>query len=165
VTLVTGRPAHAILEATATHKPLFGETTAHEVMKVSLRFDSERTASAFGGCRDVIRGVKIRPEGRDAVFVSLSAEAFFRDAISQSAQLRFTAYADADLRGNNDGTVTMDELDLLPLSEAPGPFYQLPNGSKSGSFGDYVRAQFMFTMKYGNGGFCDGIPAGTPLDM
>jgi hypothetical protein len=135
------------------------------VIKVSLRFDSERTASAFGGCRDAIRGVKIRPEGRYAVFVSVAAEAFFRDAISQNAQLRFTPFVDADLQGNNDGVVTMDELDLFPLSQAPGPFYQLPNGAKSGSFGDYVRAQFMFAVKYGNGGICDGIAPGTPLDQ
>ena len=134
-------------------------------MKVSLRFDTERTSSAFGGCRDAVQGVKIRPEARYAVFVSLAAEVFFRDAIANGAELRFTPFVDSDARGNNDGTVTMDELDLLPLSEAPGQFYQLPSGGRDGTFGDYVRAQFMFAAKYGNGGGCDGIIPGTQLDQ
>jgi hypothetical protein len=158
--LLTDRPSHAILEATATHKagPDFPEDTT---IKVFLRFDTARTASSFGGCRDAIRGARIHPEARDAVFVAVAAEAFFRDAISSSADLRFQPFLNADLEGNNDGTVTMDELDQVPLSSAGGAFYQLPNGSHAGSFGDYVRAQFMFAVKYGDGGLCSGIEPGT----
>jgi len=163
--LATGNPAHALFEATATHKPTFDAPSEPEVVKVSLRFDSARTSSAFGGCRDSVHGVRIRPEARYAVFVSLAAEAFFRDAISANAQLRFSPFVDADQQGNADGTVTMDELDKYPLSQAPGPFYQLPSGGKRGSFGDYVRAQFMFALKYGNGGICNGIEPGTELDQ
>lgn len=166
VTLATGDPAIALLEATATSTadPAFGDPSARKVLRLSLRFDRGRTASAFGGCRDAVRGARIRPEARYAVFVSLAAEAFFRDAISSNAQLRFSPFADADLRGDNDGTVTMNELDAIPLSSAPGPFYQLPSGGRSGSFGDYVRAQFMFAVKFGNGGICNGIAPGTELD-
>jgi hypothetical protein len=165
VTLATGKPAHALFEATATHTPVIGNPLPHEVIKVSLRFDTERTSSAFGGCRDAIRGVKILPEARYAVFVSLAAEAFFRDAVAPAAQLRFEPFLDADLQGDNNGTVTMDELDQVPLVSVPGQFYELPTGGRNGTFGDYVRAQFMFSLHYGNGGGCDGIVAGTPLDQ
>lgn len=164
IALATGRPAHALFEATATHKRSFGAPLEHEVLRLSLRFDTERTASAFGGCRDAIRGVKIRPEARYAVFVAIAAEAFFRDAISQSAQLRVTPFAQADVQANSDGIVTMDELDAFPLDQAGGPFYELPSGTKNASFGDYVRAQFMFAVKYGNGGLCNGIEPGTNID-
>ena len=38
----------------------------------------------------------------------------------------------------------MDELDAIPLSSVVsfGGFYELPNGTRTGSFGGYVRAQF-----------------------
>jgi hypothetical protein len=95
------------------------------------------------------------------VFVAVAVETFFRDAIAESAQLRLSPFVDADRLGNNDGTVTMDELDDLPLIAAGGPFYELPSGSREGSFGDYVRAQFMFAVRYGDGGLCNGIEPGT----
>lgn len=158
--LLTGPPAHAIFEATARHKAGL-DLAEPTTIKVSLRFDTERTASSFGGCRDAIRGARIHPEARDAIFVAVAAAAFFRDAISSTAELRFEPFATADREGNNDGVVTMDELDQLPLTNAGGTFYQLPNGSHAGSFGDYVRAQFMFAVKYGDGGLCNGIEPGT----
>ena len=162
LTLLSGRPAHALFEATATHAPRLGLET-ETILKLSLRFDMERTASSFGGCRDAIRGARIHPDARYAVFVAVAAEAFFRDAISRSAQLQLQPFLLADREGDNDGVVTMDELDQLPLISANGPFYQLPNGSHAGSFGDYVRAQFMFAVSYGHGGLCNGIEAGTEL--
>ena len=161
VALASGTPAHALFEATAVRKAQPPFTTEDETMHVSLRFDSVRTASSFGGCRDALRGARIRPGARYGVFVAVAAEAFFRDAISSNAQLQFSPFADADRRGDGDGVVTMAELDDLPLFAAGGPFYTLPNGSRSGSFGDYVRAQFMFAVKYGEGGLCNGIVPGT----
>jgi hypothetical protein len=161
VLLASGTPAHALLLATAVRKAQPPFTTEDETLHLSLRFDSLRTASSFGGCRDALRGARIRPGARYGVFVAVAAEAFFRDAISSSAQLRVSPFADADRQGNDDGIVTMDELDELPLAAAGGPFYQLPNGSRSGSFGDYVRAQFMFAVTYGDGGLCNGIVPGT----
>jgi hypothetical protein len=160
LSLLGGDPAHALFEATAT-RASDGKLPGPKSLEVSLRFDSARTASSFGGCRDAIRGARIRPEARDAKFVAFAAEAFFRDAISSSAELRFQPFVDADHEGNDDGVVTMEELDMLPLDSAGGPFYQLPNGSHAGSFGDYVRAQFMFAVKYGDGGLCNGIEPGT----
>jgi hypothetical protein len=161
VALASGRPAHALFEATAVRKARPPFTTEDETLRVSLRFDSDRTASSFGGCRDAIRGARIRPESRYAVFVNVAAEAFFRDAISSNAQLRFAPFLDADRSGDNDGIATMAELDDLPLLNVGGPFYQLPNGSRRGSFGDYIRAQFMFAVRYGEGGLCNGIEPGT----
>lgn len=159
--LATGRPAHALFEATAVRKARPPLTTEDETLHLSLRFDSDRSASSFGGCRDAIRGARIRPEARYAVFVNVAAEAFFRDAISSNAQLSIDPFVRADRAGNDDGEVTMDELDDFPLSSAGGSFYQLPNGSRRGSFGDYVRAQLMFAVRYGEGGLCNGIEPGT----
>lgn len=166
ITLLTDRPSHALFEATATRKAQPPFTLEDEVKKISLRFDSERASSSFGGCRDAIRGAKIRPQARYGVFVAIAAEAFFRDAISASAQLRFSPFVDADQQGDDDGTITMDDLDRLPLASARayGPFYQLPNGSTRGSFGDYVRAQLQFSVRFGDGGLCNGIEPGTEDD-
>jgi hypothetical protein len=163
VGLASGSPAHALFEATATRGAGGGRPEGARV-KIRLRFDTERTARSFGGCRDAIRGARIRPEARYAVFVAFAAEAFFRDAVSTSAQLRVEPFAFADASGDGDGTVTMDELDavsLVSIRARFGPFYQLPSGARSGSFGDYVRAQFQFAVTFGNGGLCNGIEPGT----
>ena len=167
VSLASGTPALALLEATATHKGIPEQGIPDQRMQLSLRFDAVRTSTAFGGCRDAIKGAKIRPEARYALFVSFAAEAFFRDAISPTASLRFSPFVDADQFGNNDQKITMDELDALPLTDALSysSFYQLPSGTTRGSFGDYVRAQFQFSVKFGNGGLCNGIEPGTELDQ
>ena len=165
VGLATGRPAHALFEATATRTRRSGGD--EEVLRIRLRFDTDRTAKSFGGCRDAIRGTRIRPEARYAVFVAFAAEAFFRDAVSTSAEVRVDTFEYADANGNDDGIVTMDELDAQPLATTRarfGQFYQLPSGARSGSFGDYVRAQFQFAVTYGNGGLCSGIEPGTKDD-
>lgn len=167
ISLATGTPALALVEATATHKGIPEQGIPDQRMRLSLRFDAVRTSTAFGGCRDAIKGAKLRPEARYALFVSFAAEAFFRDAISPTASLRFSPFVDADQLGNNDKIITMDELDALPLSDALSysSFYQLPSGTSRGSFGDYVRAQFQFSVKFGNGGLCNGIEPGTELDQ
>ena len=161
VALASGTPAHALLEATAVRKARPPFTLEDETMHVSLRFDSVRTASSFGGCRDAVRGARIRPGARYGVFVAVAAEAFFRDAISSSAQLRFTPFADADRRRQRRRHRHDGRARRHPAGVGGGPFYQLPNGSRSGSFGDYVRAQFMFAVTYGDGGLCNGIVPGT----
>ena len=166
VSLASGTPGLALLEATATRKGIPELGTADEIMHLSLRFDAVRTSTAFGGCRDAVRGARIRPEARYAVLVTFAAEAFFRDAISPTAALRFSPFVDADKQGDNDKTITMVELDAMPLSDALAysSFYQLPSGTTRGSFGDYVRAQFQFSLKFGDGGICNGIEPGTELD-
>ena len=167
VNLASGIPAIAQLEATATHAAEDFPETAARTMHLSLRFDATRTSIAFGGCRDATRGAKIRPEARDAILVSFATEAFFRDVIAPSAALRFDPFADADRFGNGDQTITMEELDAVRLADVaqvyPG-VYQLPSGASTGTFGDYVRAQFQFSLKFGDGGLCNGIEPGTPID-
>jgi hypothetical protein len=158
VELASGAPAHALFEATATR------ASDARVLRLRLRFDTARTSRSFGDCRDAIRGTKIRPAARDAVFVAFAAEAFFRDAVSRTAQLRVDPFFYADLNGDADGRVTMEELDRQPLASFGatfGQFYELPGGLRTGSFGDYVRAQFAFALDYGKGGFCVGIAPGT----
>lgn len=162
-----GIPALASLEATATREADPAAELPARTMHLALRFDSVRTSTAFGGCRDATRGAKIRPEARDAIFVSFATEAFFRDVISPTASLRFEPFADADRFGNGDGTITMDELDsvrLVEVAQVTGGVYELPSGARTGSFGDYVRAQFQFSVKFGDGGLCNGIEPGTSLD-
>lgn len=167
VDLASGRPAHALLEATATRKAELPFRPEAQTVRLRLRFDTERTSAGFGGCRDAIRGARIRPEARYNVAVSIAAEALFRDAISSSARLQFEPFAAADRNGDEDGLITMDELDRVSLVEIRsryGPFYQLPTGSSRGTFGDFVRAQFMFSLRYGNGGLCNGINPGEEDD-
>jgi hypothetical protein len=166
VSLLSGVPSIALVEATATQEADPELERPAQTMHLVLRFDAETTSTAFGGCSDAIRGAKIRPEARYALFVSLAAEAFFRDAVSPSASLRFQPFVDADQRGNDDKTITMEELDALPLASQFGSgFYELPNGTRSGSFGNYLRAQFQFSVLFGNGGRCNGIEPGTPVDQ
>ena len=168
LSFAAGIPALALLEATATREADPSSGAPARTMHLSLRFDSVRTSTAFGGCRDATRGARIRPEARDAIFVSFATEAFFRDVISPTASLRFEPFADADRFGNDDDLITMDELDRLRLgdvAQAHGGVYELPSGARSGSFGDYVRAQFQFSVKFGDGGLCNGIEPGTNLDQ
>ena len=169
VALATGKPALALVEATATFEPSSGNTSSGDTppakpMHVSLRFDALTTSAAFGGCRDASKGARIRPEARYALFVSFALENLFRDAISATASLRFSPFVEADQLGNNDGIVTMDEVDALPLTSVGFrgvSLYQLPDGTLHGSFGDYLRKQFQFSLKFGNGGQCNGIDPGT----
>lgn len=168
VGLASGIPAIAQLEATARHPAQDFPEKPARTMHLSLRFDATRTALAFGGCRDATRGARIRPEARDAIFVSFATEVFFRNAIAANASLRFDPFADADFFGDKDDTITMDELDNVRLAEVAqtyGGAYQLSSGASTGSFGDYVRAQFQSALRFGDGGLCNGIAPGTPIDQ
>ncbi|HVJ93130.1 MAG TPA: hypothetical protein VM580_25190 [Labilithrix sp.] len=158
VDLATGEPAHAIVEATCTEvvSAPFREPRS---LRVLLRFDSLRTSSRFGGCRAGARGVRIFEGEREPVTVRFAAENLFRDAISTTTGLRVAPFVAADRDG--DGIVTMAELDAYPLlrmAERFGGFYQLPNGTKSGTFGDFVRALFGFTIQFrSENGICVGV--------
>ena len=59
----------------------------------------------------------------------------------------------------------MEELDTLPLSrlQGLGDFYQLPDGTTAGSFGDFVRVLFRFAFLYRSEGLCVGNEPGTEL--
>lgn len=160
VMLAQGRPAHALLEATARRRARPPFNDQDEMLRVSLRFETDQTSSAFGGCRAASRGVTIRPFERASAAVDLDPSTFFRDALSRTAALRFLPFYNADRLGDGDGTVTMDDLDRLPLASAVGPFYELPDGTTHGSFGAYVRAQFMFAAQYDERGLCNGVEPG-----
>ncbi len=164
ISFATGTPAIAQLEATAIPDTVLVPEEAP--MRISLRFDVLRTASAFGGCRDAIRGAKLTVGARYASFVEFSARVFFSDQAFANGFLRLAPFLRADRLGNNDKTITMDELDALPLSLTG---YEMPPDASAApgtrrSFGDYVRFQFQFAVKFGDGGICNGIPAGTKLD-
>lgn len=166
IDMAQGTPAEAIIEATATNHQLDfnGTRSIEEEQKIRLRFDAVTTSSRFGGCRSATRGVRILANQRELVTVRFAAEAFFRDAISQEANLRVQPYVDADrLAGNDDGVTTMDELDAYPLSRVTyTEFYQMPDGRRAGfSFGDYVRALFRFSIFFRNEeGVCIGNEPG-----
>lgn len=167
VSLISGRPAHAMLLATATRPAQPPFDVEDEVLRLSLRFETVTASSAFGGCRDAVRGVRLLAEAREAVLVSFAAEVVFREALFPNAPLRFDPFADADALGNADGIVTTDEIDAMSLAAVEaryGPGYRLADGLGARSFGDYVRQQFAAAVQYGNGGQCDGIPAGTETD-
>ncbi|MBX3192549.1 MAG: hypothetical protein KF819_36530 [Labilithrix sp.] len=151
--LVLGRggPAHALLEATARRRDPAGE---ERTLRLSLRFDTAQTGASFGGCRDAVRGARIHPEARYPVTVSFSARPFFRTSFSPTARLRFDPYTYADAAGDDDGVVTMAELDAIPA------FYAMPPGATRSTMGAYVREQFRSTVAYGRGGLCFGLEPG-----
>src|SRR5690606_33944916 len=51
VELATGRPAHALVDATAEWATPTGGFTPTRTLAIKLRLDTERTSSRFGGCR------------------------------------------------------------------------------------------------------------------
>ena len=147
---------HAFVMATATQDAF----TKH----VLLRFDPVTTTMAFASCRASIRGVKIEPDGRDAVFVAFDASAFFRNALSAYSDLAFAPFAAAD--ADNDGQITMTELDQFQSFFGGGGLtYTLPSGESPTSLGQWVRAQFQASLHYDTDGVCDGLDAGTILDQ
>lgn len=161
VELASGAPAHAIVEATATRERDY----LSRELRIVLRFDSLRTSTRFGGCRAAARGVRILEGQRDEVTVRFAAENVFRDAISTSARLRVNPFADADRAGDGDGVVTMAELDGMSLSDVAARynnFYQLPDGTQNGTFGDFVRALYRFTVMFRTeDGICVGNEPGS----
>jgi hypothetical protein len=138
VELASSPPAIAIVEATVER--------ASRKHRIKLRFDAERTATRFGGCREAMRGVRIQQKQRDEAFVRFAAEHLFRDSMSSSANLKVRPFVDSDIDG--DGVVTMDELDRVRLVNV-APQYLMPNGSTTASFGDYVRVMYRFTIMFG----------------
>ncbi len=161
VDLAAGVPAHAIIEATATETHGFFDPTFDPAnprkRRILLRLDHIRTSSRFGGCRsenDVTpsgRGVEIRAGARTTQTVRFGAEVLFREAIGDQAALRLEPFLRANT--NVDDVVTMAELDGLRLSQL-GDIgnYRFPNGSTTGTFGDFVRVQFRFAFQFGTEG-------------
>jgi hypothetical protein len=167
--LIIGAPAHAIVEATISPRevktPSFGGSSPKVVrpLRVILRFDSERTASRFGGCRDGIRsdrrGIIVPPGGRAEAMVQFAAEGLFREAITANAGRRVDGFRRADEYGNDDGIVTMNELDGLRVDELPSG-YDVPNELRNRSFGDYLRVLFRFLITFRSVGTCIGNEPG-----
>lgn len=158
VELARDRPAHAIVEASASYVGREGERRNR--VRVALRFASDRTATQFAGCRSASRGVGVLATERQHVSVRFAAEHLFREALSMTARIQVQPFADADaLWGDDDGVVTMEDLDAVPLTAmaAYGSGYQLADGTRRGTFGDYVRTLFRFTFGFRDErGFCVG---------
>jgi hypothetical protein len=156
VELAGAEPAHGIVEATVARSFSTFEGGARS-LRILLRFDSLRTGSRFGGCRAASRGVRITAGQRDDAPVIFAAENLFRDAISTATSLRVGPFVDADAYGDGNGVVTMAELDAYPLRAIQGGTYQLPDGTRRGSLGDYVRVLFRFTVLFrSENGLCIG---------
>ena len=167
VDLASGTPAHAIVEATATRivSSLMGEldrpTFETETVRIVLRFDPETTSSRFGSCGDGELGLRVVASSRNVVPVRFSVDLFFRTGLSLEHPLRVSPFFEAD--ADRDGVVTLEELDGLALARAPSRFdeYRLPDGSRTGSFGDYLRLLFRFAFRFGDGnGSCLGHDPG-----
>jgi len=164
-----GTPAHGIVEVTATNDNYFDDLTQTIrtfTLKINLRFDSALTSTRFGGCREAYRGVRILSNTRDEAVVRFAGENLFREAISTTTGFRTQPFFDADqnlLYGNKDGIVTMDELEKEPLAGIGYGVYQLPDGTQAGTFADYVRALFRFTLMFRTelGGCIGNAPGST----
>ena len=155
VRLAIGNPAHAFIDATATRDD--------ETYRVELRFDTLRASSHFAGCRSGRgKGAVVHPDERETHRITFTIDAFFRQAIADFSYLRFQPFIDADELGNADHVITMDELDALPLRAVRvySDFYVLPDGTRTGSFGDFVRAQMKFAFLFDGDGLCFGNDPG-----
>lgn len=154
-------PAHALVELSARPAYSFGSDD-QGAYRIVLRFDTERTSSRFGGCSDdEERGIVVRESARGHQSVTFSPSTLLQESLGPSASLRLAPFILADT--DDDKDVTMAELDALRLGrvQAVSNFYQLPNGITSGSFGDFVRALFRFTIRFGTFGVCNGNEPGT----
>lgn len=155
--LAEGPPAHAIIEATATARD--------RTFVVRLRFETLRTASRFGGCagRFEAKGVRVRANERTFASTTFAPENMFQDSLGFGGQLRLHPFEEADSLGNQDDVFTMDEADQVPLTQVRrfGEGYQLPNGTRGGTFGDFLRALFRFTFFFKEVGTCVGNEPGS----
>lgn len=165
---------HAIVDATASVNDGSAPST-----KIQLRFNPFSTSTRFGGCREATpapdgKGTRILVGQRDQATVLFAAENLFREAISSSQPFRVRPFIQADERGDNDGVVTMSELDNLPLSAIPdGAFYQVPTSTTASnitgrfpSLGDFVRFLFRFTILFrSENGLCTGNEPGSDSEV
>jgi hypothetical protein len=157
--LAQGDPAHAIIEATAER----GDRT----FKIKLRFDTLRTSSRFGGCsgRFEAKGVRVRANERTLASATFAPENLFQDSLGFGGAANLNPFLEADLAGNRDDVLTIAEADDLPLASLRGPGfgdgYQLPNGTRGGSFGEFLRVLFRFTFFFKEVGTCVGNEPGT----
>jgi hypothetical protein len=157
--------SHFILEASATPAPRPNDDPTLPY-RIFLRFDTARTTTTYGGCRDTKRGVRILPEAREHSDMIFRAEALFREIISPGGNLRLEPFAAADDDANGDHVITMEELDRQSLATTRrvagvgDSSYVLPDGVLSGSLGDFVRAQLRFVFQFNDGGVCNGNPPG-----
>lgn len=152
IDLAAGEPAHAHVVFTATND----DGRSRHTYTVDLRFDTLRTVSRFGGCREAEKGITIVPNKRAEKTITFDAEAFFREALGGDATLRFGPFRDAD--ANGDHVITMAELDGLPLANARfySDFYTFEDGTVRGTFGDFVRRQMRYAFTFGSFGVCNG---------
>jgi hypothetical protein len=157
--LAQGDPAHALVDLTATN-------LANETFVLRFRFDTLRTSSRFGGCagRFEAKGVRVRVGERTLASTTFAPENMLQNSLGFGGSLRLAPFKDADESGNNDGVFTMNEADDLQLRSVRlryGDGYQLPNGTSTGSFGDFLRALFRFTFFFKEVGTCVGNEPGT----
>lgn len=154
--LATGLPAHAIIEATATKDDA--------TFRMSLRFDTLRTSSRFGGCagRFEAKGVRVRASERTLASATFAPENMFQNSLGFGGDFRLDPFLLADSLVDDDKLFTMDEADQLPLREVRrfGEGYQLANGTSAGTFGDFLRALFRFTFFFKELGTCVGNEPG-----
>jgi hypothetical protein len=156
VELSVPSPAQAVVRAT-----LFPPASAdppEKIYQLVLRFD-DRAPTRFAGCgvlgADAVsgpgeggvptRGARIVAGARDQIMVKFAAEALLvlPDRLNTGA-IRAELFVQADLLGNGDGIITMDELD----------------GSDAG---DNLRALFGGTIRYRiDSGACKAIAPGAP---
>jgi hypothetical protein len=112
-------------------------------------------------------GVRISAGARDLVPVHFAAETLLLDTLGTSGHIYAKPFLSADLTGNDDGVVTMTELDRLSLGSFAlgnaGGAYELADGTRNGSFGDFIRVQFGFVFRFRlDSGMCVGVAPGTP---
>jgi hypothetical protein len=116
---------------------------------------------AFSACSSATlpQTFTLPQSGAQTIDLRIRGEALFQDQLDTAApHLRFDALADADGKsGNNDGQITLDELDQVPLTSLSSLGYAaVERGTRPWqTLGDYLYfGAFPSMVSFGDGGTC-----------
>lgn len=114
------------------------------------------TSTEYRNCvdGDGTSGVVV-PDGGDVVAeITVHGDhLFFDDLQSEGSSLRFAAFASAD--ANEDGTLTLEELEAIDLTDLPTGQYGTGGDSSLTNLRQYVEAQTNSLIHFNGEGDCD----------
>lgn len=113
------------------------------------------TATAYDECEDADQdlGVVVPTGGTASMEITIHGDHFLYDDLQDDdADLRFQAIADAD--ANQDGEVTLEELDAVNLDTLPSDLYGTGGDGSVNTLRDYLEAQSRTLIHFQGEGDC-----------
>lgn len=117
-----------------------------------------QTNTLFDRCQDANGqlGLVVPTGGRVNMEITVHGDHFVYDDLQDpDAELRFRALADADVEGNGDGEVTLEELDAIDLSRLPADLYGTGGDGSVVTLRDYVEALSRTLIHFQGEGDCE----------